>query len=574
MHLRPLPTVHLSVDAMTALACPSQSELAAFDRGYLSLPSIDDLTRHLEHCSACLALLEEFDAPADPLQDLLGQKHGGGRDLIASGHDLSALIDRAAALAHSTLPHTITHWDSPPPPASELPAAVPTELGQYRLLSELGHGGMGTVFKALHLKLEKLVALKVLSPERLHDPHAVARFEREMKAVGKLHHPRIVAAHDAGEAAGAHFLVMELVDGVDLASLVRRVGPLPIAEACELVRQAAEGLQAIYEHGFVHRDIKPSNLMLTRDGELKILDLGLALLQPTSIAAAQSHFPNSERAVEFESAPPTHILGTVDYLAPEQARDSRAVDIRADLYGLGCTLVTLLTGQPPYPAPQWKTVEQKIAAHGSSPLPDLRQRRPEIPAELICVIQRLLAKNPKDRYPTPAAAGAALTPFAYGANLTGFLRPNELLRRNTELLRCNTELLLPSPAWGRGAGGEGASAPSAHHSNKRPRNRSIAAIMLIALLTTSAGYFTTGEGTLALHLREPGIQIELDGQAAPSDMRFLPHRVEHYLTAAAGRHELRARVQLMPASITGSQFDGLVEMTGNKRKSVRRRFWL
>src|SRR5262249_40919805 len=173
----------------------------------------------------------------------------------------------------------------------EASAALGT-LGHYRLVAKLGEGGMGAVYKAVHTKLERVVALKVLPAERLADPQAVTRFEREMRAVGKLQHPNIVAAHDAGEIDGTHYLVMELVEGSDLARLVRDRGPLPIAEACELIRQAALGLAHAHEHGLVHRDIKPSNLMLARAAQssapptVKVLDLGLALLSDGHVEAA------------------------------------------------------------------------------------------------------------------------------------------------------------------------------------------------------------------------------------------------------------------------------------------------
>lgn len=162
------------------------------------------------------------------------------------------------------------------------PLAI-TELGQYQLLARLGQGGMGTVYKALHTKLDKVVALKVLPADAMQNKDAVARFEREMRAVGKLQHPNIVAAHDAGEIEGTHYLVMELVDGADLSTLVRRHGPLPVSEACELVRQAALGLQHAHEHGLVHRDIKPSNLMLSESPGARLQGLMRRHLSPFTI---------------------------------------------------------------------------------------------------------------------------------------------------------------------------------------------------------------------------------------------------------------------------------------------------
>ncbi|MBI2479966.1 MAG: serine/threonine protein kinase [Planctomycetia bacterium] len=205
-------------------------------------------------------------------------------------------------------------------------------LREYQLLERLGRGGMGTVYKALHTRLKRVVAVKVLPADRLNDPAAVARFQREMEAVGKLDHPNIVRATDAGEVDGIHFLVMEYVLGLDVSDLVRRAGPLPIAEACEIARQAAVGLQNAHEHGLVHRDIKPSNLMLTADGQIKILDLGLARL-------------HDSQQGDLTSA--SQMMGTIDYMAPEQTSASRDVDIRADIFSLGATLYKLLCGQAP-----------------------------------------------------------------------------------------------------------------------------------------------------------------------------------------------------------------------------------
>ena len=193
---------------------------------------------------------------------------------------------------------------------------------------------MGTVYKALHTKLDRAVALKVLARGRVEDGRAIARFEREMKAIGRLDHPQIVRADDAREIDGHPVLIMEYVEGLDLARLVNRVGRLRVAAACELARQAAVGLQYVHEHGLVHRDIKPSNLMLTPRGEVKILDLGLARL-------------HRQRGGSDEMTGTGLTMGTADYMAPEQASDSHSVDIRADIYSLGCTLFKLLSGRRP-----------------------------------------------------------------------------------------------------------------------------------------------------------------------------------------------------------------------------------
>ncbi|MES2792671.1 MAG: serine/threonine-protein kinase, partial [Planctomycetota bacterium] len=284
-------------------------------------------------------------------------------------------------------------------------------LGQYRLLTKLGEGGMGVVYKALHTRLDKVVALKLLTANRLQNEQAVSRFDREMRAVGKLHHTNIVAAHDAGEIAGTHYLVMELVDGIDLRELVKQHGRLPIGAACELIRQAALGLQHVHAHGLVHRDIKPSNLMLTLPANpdeapaVKVLDLGLALLD-------EAHLENFE-----ELTATGQVMGTLEYMAPEQGADTHSVDIRADIYGLGASLYKLLTGKAPFSSDQYRSPIKLLMALATQDPPSLITRCPEITPELEAVVQRMLAKKPADRYATPRELAEALAPFSQPADL-------------------------------------------------------------------------------------------------------------------------------------------------------------
>ena len=288
----------------------------------------------------------------------------------------------------------------------ELPAGAQPigKLGQYVLLEKVGQGGMGTVFKAFHSRLKKVVALKTLPAERMNDPEAVARFNREMLAIGKLEDPHIIRATDAGEADGKHFLVTEFVDGMDLSRMVAVEGPLPIPAACAVVRQAALGLQFIHEHGLVHRDIKPSNLILSGKGQVKILDLGLARLQ-------EADTPGEELT------PSGQMMGTRDFMAPEQALSSHDVDIRADIYSLGCSLYKLLSGKAPFSGPEYSSAMKKIMAHAQEPVPPLAS----IPVQLTAVIERMMAKEPADRFAQPAEVAHALEPFANDAGLVELL---------------------------------------------------------------------------------------------------------------------------------------------------------
>jgi serine/threonine protein kinase len=274
------------------------------------------------------------------------------------------------------------------PPAQE----APQTLGEYDLLEKLGAGGMGEVYRARHRRLDKRVALKLLTVDSRASRDRLARFLREMKAVGSLDHPNLVEAYDAGEQAGIVYLVMKLIEGTDLGKLVQQRGPLSVAEACDLARQTALGLAYLHERGLVHRDLKPSNLMRTPDGTVKILDLGLARWR--------------EATTGEDLTGPGQVMGTPDYLAPEQLRSAATVDIRADLYGLGGTLFYLLTGQAPFA--QRRGLYEKLDAHEREQPPDVRSLRPEVPADLAELVGRLLAKKPEERPQTPGEVAAEL----------------------------------------------------------------------------------------------------------------------------------------------------------------------
>jgi serine/threonine protein kinase len=268
-------------------------------------------------------------------------------------------------------------------------------LGPYVLLDLLGQGGMGQVFKARQRRLKRLTALKVISPEHLDSLAAVQRFRRETEAAARLAHPNIVRIYDADEVNGRHFLAMEYVEGTDLARLLKRQGPLPVLQACACMLQAARGLQHAHESGLVHRDIKPSNLLLTARGAvLKILDMGLARLDPVPEERSASQLTQTGA-----------VMGTPDYIAPEQALNARTVDIRADLYSLGCTFYHCLTGQVPFVG---STMTQKLLQHQLELPPAVETLRPDVSPAVTEVLSRLMAKRPEDRYQSPAEVVAAL----------------------------------------------------------------------------------------------------------------------------------------------------------------------
>jgi eukaryotic-like serine/threonine-protein kinase len=266
---------------------------------------------------------------------------------------------------------------------------------KYKILEHLGTGGMGQVFLCEHTRMRRLIAVKIMSSEKSADKVLVQRFVREARAAGALNHPNIVRATDLDTDGRLHFIVMEYVDGASLHDIVVKRGPLSIPRACHYIKQAALGLQHAHEHGLVHRDIKPANLLLERCGVVKVHDLGLALC-----------FDDPQKLTQQLGG--KQLIGTADYLAPEQARNSHGVDIRADIYSLGGTFYFLLTGRSPFPE---GTVAQKLIHHQHDAPTPLQQIRPEVPESLSEIIQRMLAKEPDDRFQQPIDVAAALEPW-------------------------------------------------------------------------------------------------------------------------------------------------------------------
>ncbi len=369
---------------------PSADELSAFSLGQIDGNRLSDIENHVAGCPSCQT--RAAGAGDDRLVGLLRAVHARGeqrRDTIrdVQGQTLDAHLSpvesETMGLTPLNSPRDADTWE----------ASVPDALAhheRYRLLRLLGQGGMGTVYEAEHRLMQRAVALKVINRAFTANSTAVERFQREVRGAARLSHPNIVQAFDAENVGDTHFLVMEYIAGTTLARLVKERGPLPLVEACEYIRQAALGLQHAHERGMVHRDIKPENLILTEGGTVKVLDFGLASLT----AEIRPEGLTAENAV----------MGTPEYMAPEQAEDARSADIRADVYSLGCTLYYLVTGQAPYPA---TTPLRKILAHREQPIPSMR----ELPAGLAAVLRRMLAKQPQQRYQTPGEVAEALTPF-------------------------------------------------------------------------------------------------------------------------------------------------------------------
>ncbi len=269
-------------------------------------------------------------------------------------------------------------------------------LGKYRILERIGTGGHSTVYLAEHLVVKRRVAIKVLTTERSSSPDALVRFYREARAAGTLDHPNLVKAYDVDRDNGLHFIVMDYVEGASLQQIVSRFGPLSIEQAAHSIRQAAQGLQAAHAAGLVHRDIKPANILLDCNGVIRVLDLGLALFFKDKV---------DPLTLKFENNP---VLGTADYVAPEQALNSHEVDSRADIYSLGATLYFLLAGQTLFPEGQ---IAQKLIWHQTCQPVSLRQLCPQVPAELAAVVERMIDKSPDRRYQTAAEVIEALAPW-------------------------------------------------------------------------------------------------------------------------------------------------------------------
>ncbi|WP_406696745.1 protein kinase [Singulisphaera sp. Ch08] len=280
-------------------------------------------------------------------------------------------------------------------------------IGNYLVLEKRGQGGMGIVFKARDRRTGRLVALKILPPSFGRDPEAVQRFRREFKLASRLNHPNIVAALDADEDRGVQFLTMDYIEGHDLDDLVSEVGPLPIKLATHCLIQAASGLEAAHAQGIVHRDIKPSNLMLDSSGAVRVLDLGLARVMEAASPIGQS--VDGSGGLTLSGA----YMGTVDFVAPEQADNSKKANHLADIYSLGCTIHFLLTGRSPFDG---DTMLKRLMAHQTRPAPSLRAARPDVPAALEDAYQAMMAKRPTDRPPSMTRVIAMLEACQASAN--------------------------------------------------------------------------------------------------------------------------------------------------------------
>ncbi len=392
---------------------PGAAELAAFAVGELEEDLAAEVEAHLAVCETCRRTVDS--APDDAFVVKV-------QDAFAATREDLPRVAGGDGLRTQTLPPRGVSTD------------IPTDLAghsRYRLIELLGAGGMGAVFKAEHLLMKRTVAVKVIHRALFTDSALGGRFGREMEAAGKLTHPNIVHAYDAETIGDTHFLAMEYVEGMSLAKLLAQRGPLPAAEACSYIRQAALGLQHAHERGMVHRDIKPQNLMVTSQGQVKILDFGLARFVLESASAGALLTSTGAAVALAQGDPPVEpltkvgtLMGTPAYIAPEQARDPHSADIRADIYSLGCTLYDLLTGRPPFSE---GTARRQVVGHLWEVPRSLSELRPDVPRELALVVDKMLAKEPAQRYQVPAEVADALRPWVGDTEIGGEPSPAGLL---------------------------------------------------------------------------------------------------------------------------------------------------
>lgn len=508
--------------------CPPESVLGDFGLGKLDAAAEETVSQHLETCIACRDRVADW--PSDNFLKLLREARGAVIDDSLSNATGSTDGSPSPLRMASNSPASGNGVFRPHPSSGDDGASAPAELRNhpdYDLIEEIGRGGMGTVYLARNRIMDRLEVLKVVSPLFLGRATALERFQQEIRSAAKLNHPNIVAAYSVLRTGDSLVLAMEYVRGEDLAQVVKSQGRLPIANAACYVHQSALGLQHAHEKGMVHRDIKPNNLMLSVEGTehvVKILDFGLSKA-------------TSEKGAETSLTKSGQLLGTPDYVAPEQMLNAQKADIRADIYSLGCTLYFLLSGRPPFQEP---SLYEVLDAHQKREARPLNLVRPDVPVEFAAIAAKMMAKDPAQRFQTPVEAARALAPFfesgvaPVGAGNLGSGALDIATRVATaaeydvppkQLSTCSESLPIASPPAlaamtpakaSNGSQDATNKSPIAKRRMRRPRRATVVGLLLLSGLALAGVLlrFKTDDGVVVLNVNVEKPQIFIDGNRA------------------------------------------------------------
>ncbi len=481
--------------------CPAEFLIQGFKLGRLDAATAETVGRHLQTCAACrdrafggtLSAAAENPAGGAPP----GRTASRVDRTFVPGESISNAVRPA-----ETVPPGAAAGRAPSAPSAAPGTGIPSELANhpdYEVVKELGRGGMGVVYLARNRMMDRLEVLKVVSKSLLDRPGALERFQQEIRSAARLSHPNIVGAHSVLRLGELLVLAMEYVDGQDLAAFVLERGALPVANAAFYAHQAALGLQHAHEKGMVHRDIKPNNLILALEGRkhvVKILDFGLAKA-------------TSEKSADAGLTKTGQMLGTPDYIAPEQTLDAQKADIRADIYSLGCTLYFLLSGRPPFDGTSLYAILQ---AHHTVEAKSLNLVRADVPPALAAVVAGMMAKDPARRYQTPIDVARALVPFFKGGQPAGEAQVSAAAAPNVRAASAGAApapipitnrptapreaTMLESPA----AGPVPDSSPAATSSSRRQLGIAIAVGLLVAAVATAGAIlFKPGQPAATAH---------------------------------------------------------------------------
>ncbi len=550
---------------MNVMTCYNESTLREYLAGWTDEPSSAQIESHLAECQACEQTLVALEGDSDTLVacvQLAGKAGAGKWDSARLCQDFgehSKVLESAKQLVDQDATNLGASGASRSGAApSGLSTMTAERIGEYELLRPIGRGGMGTVFEARHVRLDKRVALKLLPATAFRNDAFATRFEREMRAAGSLSHPAIVQATDAGESPQAHYLAMELVEGLDVSRMLAAVGGAVDAKhACEIGRQVALALAYAHEKGIVHRDIKPSNVMVSNDGKIKLLDFGLATTSLWDGTTA-------------ELTTVGQLMGTLDYMAPEQAERPESVDYRADLYALGASLFRMLAGRTPLAASPTLSPIAKLRLLAMHSPPSLATLCPDCPQELVQLVDRLLARHPEDRPPSAAHVAELLEPMASTDGLASLVaEAMKAAPEQADSLPSDAKLSVEVLARAQG------------EMPKRSSGfwtRMFAAAASLALIVAGVVFtIETRKGELVIESDVPGVQITIlqDGQAnreltlstSPQKTRLFAGSYEVRLSEGSDRVEVEngvftlsrgetriARVRLRDASL-GSDDD-------------------